>query len=253
MDRLGDDAMLPPGRVPAPPSPPLRLLGLVLGALALLAVGLLVIGLGAGSSAVAALGKVGLGAAAAAGLGLGGLKLLELRVHPGREVTWCPVAPAQRFALAFVAQPTRYHGIWLALDLTFPVAARHYRVVTSLHVVASGRVVFAEEVSSEWCIRPDHDDDVGQVSLARHVRQPAPGDTPLASLLEVNRSVELAAGSGPRPTGGQPAGTGRFRALSLLCKLHDLLPGEAVEVLGTVQCPDFPTAMRAHAVVALAR
>jgi hypothetical protein len=250
MDWLGIPATLPPGRVPAPPPPSLRVPVLVLGTLGLAAAGLLAVGLGVGSSAAAVMGKVGLGVAAALSLGFAGLELLERRVHPGRELGWCPATPGQRFALGFVAQPTRYHGIWLALDLSFPVAARSYRVVTSLHVVASGRVVFAEEVSCEWCIRPDHDDDVGQVSLARHVRQPEPGEAPLASVLEVNRSVELDTAAGPGPA---PARTGRFRALSLLCKLPDVLAGEAVEVLGTVQCPDFPTAIRAHAAVALAR
>ena len=77
----------------------------------------------------------------------------------------------------------------------------------------------------------------------------------LPSIVEVDRTVEIdGAAAHPQHQPSRPATTsGTLRTLSLLCKLGDLAPGEPVEILGTVQCPDFPTALRAHALVALPR
>jgi hypothetical protein len=244
-------ATRPDGRVRLPPRKPWARSLLPLSLAALLGAGLLAGGLAADSRALAVIAKLVLAGCAGSAIAVGTLELLERRVRPGRELCWCRVASGQRFSLSFFAHEARYHGIWLALDLSFPVAARSYRVVSSLHVVASGRVVFGDEVAVIWLLGGARQDDEGWASIASSARTREPGSSVLPSVLELDRVVELDHQALAPPGSGSSAG--RFRALSLLCKLEGLVPGEQVEIHGNVQCPDFPTAMQAHALVAMAR
>jgi hypothetical protein len=212
---------------------------------------LVAVGLVADSSLFAVTGKVVVALCTGVAIVAGSLELLERRVRPGRELCWCRVASGQRFSLSFFAHEARYHGIWLALDLTFPVAARTYRVITSLHVVASGRVVFGDEVAVVWLLGGALEDDEGRAPMASSRRRRTAGSTTLPSVLELERVVEIDQQTLGPEQASRPVG--RFRALALLCKLDGLAPGEPVEIHGTMQAPDFPTVMQAHALVAPAR
>ena len=248
-------AILPPGRVPDPPRRTRGSAAIGIAVFVLLGGGLLGAGIAASNAALGVLGKLVLGACALLGVLMAGSSLLQDRLRPGRELCWCPVVPGQRFSLNFVAHSARYHGVWLALDMSFPVEARRFRVVTSLHVVASGRVVFGDEVVTAWGIDPRGTDDVGHSSIASSAPRAGARSPMLPAVVELDRTVTVdGALRHPRHEASQShPRSGALHTWSLLCKLTDLVPGESVDVLGTVHSPDFPTSMRAHAWVAVPR
>jgi len=223
----------PPGRVPPPPRQGGRALGLVAVPLLLVLGGALV----TASSVLDMNERVTLGVQILGGLllapgMLGAVFVVPAVVYgwrhqPAHELCWSPLTPGEPATLTFDAQPARYHGIWLCVDVRHPFGGDPRAVVSTIQGQPDGGQPFTCRVATCWGFAGDA---TGGTHMFVNDRQPRYGDlTP--SVVEFDRLVQA------RPTG-------RFRAMSLIHRIAKVTPGTRITLSLTVEPP--PDASEAH-------